>query len=112
MGQKGFLGEWLVGQWIVGVISFQKIFGLCGLKGRIVERDRYRHGQTECEDIARFLELKFAINFINMCSRIYLQDLILNEPFIEDDLELGDCQMGDCRCEESQAAHCCIFFEV
>ena len=26
-----------MGQWIVGVISFQKIFGLCGLKGHIVE---------------------------------------------------------------------------
>ena len=25
--------EWSVGQWIVVVISFQKIFGLCGLKG-------------------------------------------------------------------------------
>ena len=32
------MGEWLVGQWIVGVISFQKIFGLCGLKGHIVEK--------------------------------------------------------------------------
>ena len=31
------MGEWSVGQWIVGVISFQKIFGLCGLKGHIVE---------------------------------------------------------------------------
>jgi len=39
------LGRWArqcrvgqqVGQWIVGVISFQKIFGLCGLKGHIVE---------------------------------------------------------------------------
>ena len=26
-----------MGQWIVGVISFQKIFGLCGLNGHIVE---------------------------------------------------------------------------
>ena len=26
-----------MGQWIVGVISFQKIFGLCGIKGHIVE---------------------------------------------------------------------------
>ena len=31
------MGEWKVGQWIVGVISFQKIFGLCGLKGHIVK---------------------------------------------------------------------------
>ena len=26
-----------MGQWIVGDISVQKIFGLCGLKGHIVE---------------------------------------------------------------------------
>ena len=32
------MGEWKVGQWIVGVISFQKIFGLCGLKGHIVDK--------------------------------------------------------------------------
>ena len=25
------MGEWEVGQWIVGVISFQKIYGLYGL---------------------------------------------------------------------------------
>ena len=29
--------EWLVAQWIVGVISFQKISGLSGLNGQIVE---------------------------------------------------------------------------
>ena len=32
--------EWLVGQWIVGVISFQKIFGLYGLKGHILEKGK------------------------------------------------------------------------
>ena len=26
------MGEWSVGQWIVGVISFQKMYGLYGLK--------------------------------------------------------------------------------
>ena len=31
------MGEWSVSQWIVGVISFQKIFGLYGLKHHIVE---------------------------------------------------------------------------
>ena len=36
-GSGNVMGEWWVGQWIVGVISFQKIFGLCGLKGHIVE---------------------------------------------------------------------------
>ena len=29
------MGQWLVGQWIAGVISFEKIFGLCG---HIVEK--------------------------------------------------------------------------
>ena len=27
----------VMGEWFVGVLSFQKIFGLCGLKGHIVE---------------------------------------------------------------------------
>ena len=31
------MGEWSVSQWIVGVISFQKIVGLYGLKHHIVE---------------------------------------------------------------------------
>ena len=31
------MGEWPVSQWIVGVISFQKIFGLYGLKHHIAE---------------------------------------------------------------------------
>ena len=31
------MGEWLMGQWIVGAISFQKIVVLCGLKGHIVD---------------------------------------------------------------------------
>ena len=36
-GSGNAIGEEKVGQWIVGVISFQKIFGLCGLKHHIVE---------------------------------------------------------------------------
>ena len=32
------MGEWLVGKWIVDVVSFQKIFGLYGLKGHIVNK--------------------------------------------------------------------------
>ena len=55
-----------MGEWIVHVISFQKIFGLCGLKCHIVEiwrdvtlvDDGRRH--TECEDRARILETEFA----------------------------------------------------
>ena len=31
------MGEWVVGSWIVGVTSFQKIYGLYGLKHLIVE---------------------------------------------------------------------------
>ena len=31
------MGAWAVGHWIVSVTSFQKIFGLCGLKCHIVE---------------------------------------------------------------------------
>ena len=58
------MGEWLVGQWIVGAISFQKIFGLCGLKAHIVEKVRMSHlwmdGRTKCEDSARILETEFA----------------------------------------------------
>ena len=56
-------------EWIVDVISFQKIFGLCGLKCHIVEiwRDvtfldgRRTDGRTECEDRARILETEFAL---------------------------------------------------
>ena len=29
--------EVVVGEWVVDVISFQKIFGLCGLKGHKVD---------------------------------------------------------------------------
>ena len=32
------MGEWSVGQWIVGVISFKKIYGLYGLKHHIAEK--------------------------------------------------------------------------
>ena len=63
-GSERVMGECLVGQWIVGVISFQKIFGLCGIKGHIVEirwdvtleDDTRTDGRTECEDRARILE--------------------------------------------------------
>ncbi len=63
-GSVWVMGEWAVGQWIVGVTSFQKIFGLCGLKCHIMEiwsdvtLDDGR--TTECEDRARILETEFA----------------------------------------------------
>ena len=52
-------GEWKVGQWIVGVIRFQKIFGLYGLKGHMVENKwdvTFVDGQWKCEDRARILK--------------------------------------------------------
>ena len=43
------MGEWSVGQWIVGVISFQKMYGLYGLKHHIVEKsgDVTNAGRTD-----------------------------------------------------------------
>ena len=37
-GSVWVMGEWAVGYWIVGVTSFQKIYGLYGLKHHIVEK--------------------------------------------------------------------------
>ena len=58
-----------MGELVVEVISFQKIFGLCGLKCHIMEiskgvtlEDGRTDGRTtECEDRARILETEFAI---------------------------------------------------
>ena len=56
----------MVAEWIVDVISFQKIFGLCGLKCHIVEIWRdvtfEDDGQRKCEYSARIREAGFAIN--------------------------------------------------
>ena len=54
-----------MGQWIVGVISFQKIFGLYGIKGHIVEirwdvtlEDTHTHdGRTDGRNVK--IELEF-----------------------------------------------------
>ena len=53
--------------WIVDVISFEKIVGLCGLKDNIGEIRRdvtlvhgRTDGRTESEDRARILETEFA----------------------------------------------------
>ena len=53
-----------MGQWIVGVISFQKIFGLCGIKGHIVEirwdvtlEDTRTDGRTDGRNVK--IELEF-----------------------------------------------------
>ena len=56
----------VLGEWIVHVISFQKILGSCGLNGHIMEirlgvtlEDGRR--TTEYEDRARILDAEFAI---------------------------------------------------
>ena len=36
-GSEEVMGEWTVGQWKVGVTSFQKIYGLYGLKHHTVD---------------------------------------------------------------------------
>ena len=70
------MGEWSVGQWIVGVISFQKMYGLYGLKhhtveisgdvtdaGRTNERRQTREDNaTQPLDAGR---LSFAISFLS-----------------------------------------------
>ena len=59
-GSVWVMGEWSVGQWIVDVISFQKIFGLCGLKGHIVEIRwdvTLEHGRTDGRNAK--IELEF-----------------------------------------------------
>ena len=55
-------------QWIVDAISFQKIYGLSGLKGRIVDKrwgvTTVAHTHTDarkCEDRVRILEAGFTI---------------------------------------------------
>ena len=36
-GSVWVMGEWAVGHWIVGIMSFQKIYGLYGLKHHTVD---------------------------------------------------------------------------
>jgi len=67
-----------VGELVVDVISFQKIFGLCGLKCHIMEIWRgvtlvdgqRTDGRTECEDRARILETEFAIEKLGKIGKI------------------------------------------
>ena len=53
-GSVWVMGEWAVGYWIVGVTSFQKIYGLYGLKHHIVEisGDVTKAGQPTRKDRA------------------------------------------------------------
>ena len=61
LGNEGVVG----GELVVDVISFQKIFGLCGLKCHIVEIWRdvtfEDDGRRKCEYSARIREAGFAI---------------------------------------------------
>ena len=61
MGSVWAIDEWAVGHWIIGVTSFQKIYGLYGLKHHIVDisgdvtkagRDGRTDGQTTRKDRA------------------------------------------------------------
>ena len=53
-------------QWIVGVKSFQKIFGLYGLKGhRVKVKCHDCDGRTDGEDRVRILSTEFAI--VKLC---------------------------------------------
>ena len=66
-GSGRIMVRWLVGQWIVGVLDFQKIFGLCVLKGHIVEIrwdvmlvHKYMDEQQNMKIRARIPEIEFA----------------------------------------------------
>ena len=67
----------MVDEWIVDVISFQKIFGLCGLKCHIMEiwRDVTLEDdeRTECEDRARILETEFAITTVVIVTLCFVE---------------------------------------
>ena len=49
------MGEWAVGHWIVGIMSFQKIYGLYGLKHNHIvylrEEVNMRDGETNEQTI-------------------------------------------------------------
>ena len=77
------MGEWSVGQWIVGVISFQKMYGLYGLKHHIVEisgdvtdAGRTNKQQTTSKDRATQLliceKLSLAISKLSELSKIVI----------------------------------------
>ena len=79
-GSVWVMGEWAVGQWIVGVTSFQKIFGLCGLKCHTVEiwRDvTLVDGRTDARNVKIELEFwkKNSQNAENLIFRYYFKIL-------------------------------------
>ena len=46
-GSVWVMGEWAVGHWIVGILSFQKIYGLYGLKHHTVDNIYISTGYKE-----------------------------------------------------------------
>ena len=82
------MGECTVGQWIVGVISFQKIFGLYGLKHHIVEisgdvtdagRDKRTNKQTTSKDRATQLLICELLSFAMKPSWVWI-NMTSSEP--------------------------------
>ena len=63
------MGEWSVGQWIVGVMSFQKMHGLFGLKHHTVEisGDVTNAGQPERKDRATQLLICYGLSLAIIC---------------------------------------------
>ena len=55
------MGEWSVGQWIVGVISFQEMYGLYGLKHHTVEINGDVTMRTDDEQVNIVL-LTYSVN--------------------------------------------------
>ena len=65
MGMSMVMGEWSVGQWIVGVISLQKMYGLYGLKSIYIGINAHvtDAGQTTSEDRATQLLICESLSF-------------------------------------------------
>ena len=63
-----------VDEWIVDVMSFEKIFGLCGLKGHIMEIRRDVNGRTYGRNV------KIELEFWKQNSQLK-DDFKLNRPF-------------------------------
>ena len=81
----------VVGELVVDVISFQKIFGLCSLKCHIMEiwRDvTLVHGRTtECEDSARILKQN---------SQYVYQKISIKISFFETGIRISFSQSSVC----------------
>jgi len=77
------MGEWSVGQWIVGVISFQKMYGLYGLKSIYIGINAHvtdagrTNKQTTSEDRATQLLICEPLSLANIITNFkYFQNLV------------------------------------